>query len=132
MEGLCSQESILLYVMQPRQELEMSNEAITASVAEIAEDEMRKLVEHLDTPNLYLNGAALGLSLSDIKIVGMVDGKPQCQLHMSFTTAKSVASGILEALGDLERMTKLEVPSMETVKMAMAPDQAQPPRGEGK
>lgn len=102
-----------------------------ASEAE-AQEAMKRLLEEHSPPTIYMNGAAIGLSLSDISLTATVDGMPQCQLHMSFTTAKTVATNIMTALNDLERLSEHPVLTMDEVQEAMKPLAAQPAEGESR
>jgi len=56
-------------------------------------------------PNVYFNGVLVRLSLSDINMVLMTDGLPSCELHMSFTTAKTLAEKLSDIVTEFERRT---------------------------
>ncbi len=71
------------------------------------------------SPDIYLNGVAIGLTLSDIRITAVVDGQQQCQLHMSFTTAKTLATELSRAIRHFERLTERDIMTMTEVEKGM-------------
>lgn len=70
-------------------------------------------------PDIYLNGLEIGLTLSDIRVTALVDGKQQCTLHMSFTTAKTLASNLTSAIRTFERLTEHKIMVMAQVEKGM-------------
>ncbi len=70
-------------------------------------------------PSLYLNGLEIGLTLSDIRVVALVDGERQCTLHMSFTTAKTLATDLANAIRVFEQLTEHEIMIMAEVEKGM-------------
>lgn len=67
---------------------------------------------------LYFNGFDLSTSLSDMGLMLMVDGRPQVRLAMSFTTAKTLAQNLMEAVQAFERLTEHELMNMDDVRNA--------------
>ena len=65
---------------------------------------------------LYFNGFDLSTSLSDMGILLMVDGQPQIRLAMSFTTAKTLAENLTEAVSRFEKIANHAVMNMDEVR----------------
>lgn len=63
----------------------------------------------------YTNGFEIGSSLSDIKIILMLDGIPFSQLHMSFTSAKTLAQNLSKAVEIFEKTTEHSIMNMDQV-----------------
>lgn len=66
----------------------------------------------------YANGFAVGVSLSDVSIVLMVDGQPLQKVHMSFTSAKSLANDLQNSIRALEELLRYEIKTMDEVNKA--------------
>lgn len=67
-------------------------------------------------PEIYFNGMELRSSLSDMNLIIMVDGQPQCKLRMSFTTAKTLANNLGESLASFEKLTDRSIMTMDDVR----------------
>ncbi len=67
-------------------------------------------------PDIYFNGMDIGLSLSDVGLLVMTDGQPRCKLHMSFTTAKTLAKELGDAVAEFERLTEHSIVTMDEVR----------------
>ena len=92
-------------------------------VSRLDENELRgiaELMEKSETPMYYINSAAAGISLSDITIVGMIDGKPTCRINMSFTMAKSVAQTLTEVVENVEGLMKQKIFTIDDMSEAAA------------
>ncbi|MEX0282411.1 MAG: hypothetical protein AB3N13_14605 [Arenibacterium sp.] len=63
----------------------------------------------------YFNGFEINTSLSDMGMLLMVDGQPQVKLSMSFTTAKSLAENLTEAVKNFEKITGHDLMKMDDV-----------------
>lgn len=70
-------------------------------------------------PDVYFNGVEIGLSLSDISVTAMMDGQRQCRLHMSFTTAKTLAQDLSNAIAEFERLTNHSIMTMSEVQQGL-------------
>lgn len=70
-------------------------------------------------PEIYFNGIEIGMSLSDLNIILVTNGKRHSRLLMSFTTAKTLVAHLKEAVGELERRTDQKIMTMEDVKKAV-------------
>ena len=70
---------------------------------------------------LYCNGVQVGLSLSDMSVTIMMDGQGKCKLHMSFTTAKTFALQLNNAVKEFERLTNHSIMTMDDVDKALKP-----------
>lgn len=90
------------------------------NIGEISREGIDKLLDSHDIPSFYLNGSTIGTSLSDIGLVALIDGTPVCRLHMSFTTAKTIAMGLLESVENLEDASKQPILTMGDIQTAMA------------
>lgn len=66
-------------------------------------------------PGFYFNGVQVRLSLSDINMVLMTDDLPSCKLHMSFTTAKTLAENLSAIVSQFERQTGHAIMTMGEV-----------------
>ena len=81
----------------------------------------RSLSQDSDTlPEIYFNGMELRSSLSDMNLIIMVDGQPQCKLRMSFTTAKTLANNLGESLASFEKLTDRPIMTMDDVRESIA------------
>ena len=92
-------------------------------VSRVADDELRDiagLMEKEEIPMYYINSAAVGLSLSDITIVGMIDGKPTCRINLSFTMAKTIAQTLTEVVGNVESLMKQRIFTIDDMSEATA------------
>jgi hypothetical protein len=56
-------------------------------------------------PVVYANGFVNNLGTSDISVILLVDAAPVLKMHMSYTTAKSLAVMLTEVVGTLEKST---------------------------
>jgi hypothetical protein len=65
---------------------------------------------------LYFNGFDLSTSLSDMGMLLMIDGQPQVRLAMSFTTAKTLAVNLSQAVEAFENSTNHQVMTMDDVR----------------
>lgn len=67
---------------------------------------------------IYFNGFELNATLSDIGLMIMIDGQPQAKLAMSFTTAKTLARNLSEAVSAFEKATDNTLLTMEDIRIA--------------
>ena len=72
--------------------------------------------ETATSPDIYFNGIEIGLTLSDISVTATMDGQTQCKLHMSFTTAKTLATELSSAVAEFERLTDHSIMTMSEVQ----------------
>ncbi len=70
-------------------------------------------------PEFYLNGIEIGFTLSDVRVRAMVDGRPACLLHMSFTTAKTLAEHLDKAVSALEKRTGRPIMTMDDMNQSL-------------
>ncbi|MYC28163.1 MAG: hypothetical protein F4X63_09265 [Nitrospira sp. SB0662_bin_26] len=70
-------------------------------------------------PQIYLNGFEVGITLSDLNIIAMTNGRQHCQLLMSFNTAKTLVAHLNKAIQVLERQTNHTIATMDNVKEAI-------------
>ena len=75
-------------------------------------------VQPMDCPNIYFNGVEVGVSLSDISVFATINGKRQYRLHMSFTTAKTFAIHLVQAIKILEQAADHDIMTMEDIGKA--------------
>ena len=68
--------------------------------------------------DMYANGTNVSFSLSDMNILFSIVDRPQCRMHMSLTTAKSLAIDLNSAIRKFEEMTGREVFDMQEIKSA--------------
>ena len=68
--------------------------------------------------DMYANATNVSFSLSDMNILFSIVDRPQCRLHMSLTTAKSLATDLDAAIRKFEEITGREVVDMQGVKSA--------------
>jgi hypothetical protein len=59
----------------------------------------------VNLPIMYANGFVSSLGTSDVSIILLLDTVPTAKLHMSYTTAKSLANILTEAVSTLEKST---------------------------
>ncbi len=69
-------------------------------------------------PEIYIDGFVIGMSLSDMSILTMRSGQPQCKLQLSFNTAKSLATQLSAAIDTLEQRTNSKILTMDKIKQA--------------
>ena len=60
-------------------------------------------------PKYYFNGFSLGLSNSDITMMLTINGNPEAELNMSYTTAKSLSDVLNITIKHLETSTGHEL-----------------------
>lgn len=68
--------------------------------------------------HVYCNGFDIGISLSDVGALLMIDGQPQVRVSMSFTTAKSLKRELERAISALEDTTQHSIMTMDEVLAA--------------
>ena len=68
-----------------------------------------------DCEQMYANGFEIGFSLSDVNVLFSIIGHRHCRLHMSFTTAKTLAIALSEALKNFEKTTEQTIMTMGEV-----------------
>ena len=73
------------------------------------------------SPDIYCNGVEVGLTLSDMSVNILMDGQRQCRLHMSFTTAKTFAEHLSEAVAQFEQLADHSIMTMSDVEKALKP-----------
>ncbi|MBC6441367.1 MAG: hypothetical protein GDA49_13385 [Rhodospirillales bacterium] len=73
-------------------------------------------VQMLAIPTFYFNGIEIGSSLSDISVLLMTDGQPLAKLHMSFTTAKTMAENLGAGMAEFEKVTGHSIMTMGEVE----------------
>ena len=66
----------------------------------------------------YFNGFELSSSLSDMSATLMIDGQPQFRIAFSFTTAKTLAKALAEAVTKFEEATGKDLLTMGDVEEA--------------
>ena len=65
--------------------------------------------------DLYANGAEIGCTLSDMNVLFSINGRPKCRVHMSFTTAKTLAASLTGAIDAFENLTEHSIMTMDEV-----------------
>ena len=68
--------------------------------------------------DMYANGTNVSFSLSDMNILFSIVDRPQCRMHMSLTTAKSLAIDLDAAIRKFEEITGRKVVDMQDIKSA--------------
>lgn len=76
------------------------------------------LPQQVNVPNVYFNGFELNGSLSDLRCVLMLDGRPIMALNCSFTTGKTVAENFAATVSGIERATDNKIMNMDELKVA--------------
>jgi hypothetical protein len=79
-----------------------------------------KLSQVVDIPGYYFNGFQIGLSNSDISMLLLNSGKPIAQLHMSYTTAKSLSVMLTDVITKLEEATNHELMTTEYIEQRLS------------
>ena len=77
------------------------------------------------TKIMYANDTAIGYSLSDVRLRFAITGVPQCDIHMSFTTAKTLANMLTASIREFEAQTKHEIMDMVDVQRGMNSSEAE-------
>ena len=72
----------------------------------------------LDIPAVYTNSCNVNLAISDIFITVSHNGQPFQVVNMPYTTAKSLADNLKDALADYEQATGLKIISSKETKEA--------------
>ena len=72
-----------------------------------------------DLTEIYFNGFEVGLSLSDINIILMANGRPRCRLFASYGTAKTLMENLALSIRAFEQKAKRRVMTMGQVKKAV-------------
>ena len=80
-----------------------------------------------DCPEIYFHGMEIGMSLSDINVTISTGGRKKVRLYMSFTTAKTFAKNLGQAIDVLEQRTKQEIMTMEEVEQGLKSDRTNEP-----
>lgn len=73
----------------------------------------------VNLPVLYANGFVNNLGTSDISVILLLDTVPTAKLHMSYTTAKSLANLLTEAVGTLEKATSHSIMASADVESGL-------------
>ena len=71
-------------------------------------------------PIIYANDVEISYSLSDVRLRFVILTDPQCDIHMSFTTAKTLAKNLSASIREFENKTKHEIMVMETIQREMS------------
>lgn len=69
-----------------------------------------------DIPKIYFNGLVNAATNADIVCVLERNGIPVCVLNMSFTTAKTFAAGLGQAIANLEAQAGREIMTINDVE----------------
>ena len=72
-------------------------------------DEINKTLNTVDVPAIYANGFTIATTVSDVSIVLMRNNRPFNLLNLSFTTAKTLAQGLTQAIAEFEKLTTTEI-----------------------
>ena len=86
-------------------------------------EEGREDSPEVELPTLYCNGFDIAFSLSDVCLIIGQSGTHKKRLYMSFTTAKTLANNLQEALDELERFTDHNFLTMNEIRSAIQADQ---------
>jgi hypothetical protein len=73
-------------------------------------------LQNIDIPKLYANGFMIGLTLSDLNVTLVINGKPSHQLIMSLISAKTLMNGLKNAIEDFESKSGTTIPDMNELK----------------
>lgn len=72
-----------------------------------------------ELPSFYFNSVELGISLSDVSIIVLLDGVRKSRLHMSYTTAKTLMRGLQQLFADFERASDHSIMTMAETDAAL-------------
>ena len=72
-----------------------------------------------ELPSFYFNSVELGVSLSDVSIIVLLDGVRKSRLHMSYTTAKTLMRGLQMLFADFERASNHSIMTMAETDAAL-------------
>ncbi len=67
-------------------------------------------------PQYYFNSYVVALATADITCILERNGTPVCSLNMSFTTAKTLAAALGQAVSDLEAKAGREIMTTQEVE----------------
>lgn len=73
-------------------------------------------LNNVDIPKLYANGFLIGLTLSDLNVTLVINGKPSHQVIMSLISAKTLMNGLKSAIEDFEDKSGMKIPDMNELK----------------
>lgn len=71
-------------------------------------------------PSIYCNGFTVGLTNTDVSLILMIDNQPQLNLHLSFTTAKTLALGLAQTIEHLEKIAERSIMLSTEIAEAVA------------
>lgn len=60
-------------------------------------------------PDIYCNGAVVGLGISDVTMILERNGSPVAVLNMSYTMAKTIARITSQTVAQLEELSKRDI-----------------------
>lgn len=67
--------------------------------------DIAKVFEDQSLASIYANGFLIYRSNADVGIILRLDNKPTHRIHLSFSSAKSLAEKLMQAVQDLENVT---------------------------
>ena len=73
----------------------------------------------INAPQFYANGIVVGLTLTDVFLNANVNGRPNCQLILPLSAAKSLMDNLKMAIDDYERKSNTTVLDLNTLKDLM-------------
>jgi len=65
---------------------------------------------------LYANGFAVGPTMSDMYILGVLNNSPSFVINMSFNTAKTLKASLDKLISDFENTTKSEIKGINEIQ----------------
>ena len=67
-------------------------------------------------PGIYANGFNVSTSVADVSIILMRHNQPFTVLSLSFTSAKTLAQGLTQAILEFEALTKTSITTIDEFK----------------
>lgn len=73
----------------------------------------------INVPQVYANGIVVGLTLTDVFLNASINGRPNCQLIIPLSVAKSTIDNLKHAIDDFEKKSNTNVLDLNTLKDLM-------------
>lgn len=78
----------------------------------------------INVPTFYANNVAIGLSLTDVQILGNLNGDPACQLIIPLSAAKSLLVNLGNAITDYEKKRGITIPTLSEISQSLKNENA--------
>src|SRR5947208_16261073 len=75
----------------------------------------------MNVPKIYANGFIVGVTLSDLNVLLVINGQPSHQLIMSLISAKTLMNVLKSTIDAIEEKTKIHIPDMNEMKELINP-----------